>query len=346
MDTSLRGIDAAALDGWFQDNIADVHAPLRFELIAGGHSNLTYRVDEAGGRKFALRRPPLGFKPRHGAHDVVREYRILAALKDSAVPVPVAEALCTDSSIIGASFYVTRWVEGYILDRPSHVEAVLADSGARRRAAFSLVDTLAELHRCEVDAVGLGDLGQRDNYLERQLIRLGQVWETTKTRELPIIDSLHKELLARCPPQRYTGIVHSDYRFGNVMLGAAGDVAAVLDWELCALGDVTVDVAYLLTNWDLPEDPWPDVWMQPAPTRAGGFPSRHEILARYAEKTGFDLQAIDYYCAFCYWRIAVLAEGIKRRYETGVIAQHTDLDALDRRVRNRAAMAERYLKAA
>lgn len=344
MASSLQAVDASALEDWFPRNMADVRGPLRFDLIGGGHSNLTFRVEDAGGRKFALRRPPLAFKPQHGAHDVAREYRIIAALKDSQVPVPAAAALCTDVSVIGAPFYVMGWVEGRIIDRPSHVEQMLPDVQARRSTAFNLVDTLADIHRCDVDRVGLGDLGPREDYLVRQLDRLGQVWEKTKTRELPIIESLREQLLARRPPQRHTGLVHSDYRLGNVMLRADGSIAAVLDWELCALGDVLVDVAFLLTNWDQPEDPWPDVWMQPAPTRAGGFPLRCELLARYAEKTGFDLQAIEYYCAFCYWRIAVIAEGIKRRYQSGAMSeQQADLEALDRRVRDRAAMAQRYL---
>ena len=344
MSAIPKGIDAAALEAWFPRNVAGTQAPLHFELIAGGHSNLTFSVEDAAGRKFALRRPPLGFKPQHGAHDVGREYRIIAALKNATVPVPLAEAMCKDDGVIGAPFYVMRWVDGRILDRASQVEAMLPTADDRRQASFNLIDTLAALHACDVDQVGLGDLGARENYLERQLTRLRQVWEKTKTRELPIIESLHEQLLAQRPPQRYTGLVHSDFRFGNLMLDESGGVAAVLDWELCALGDVLVDVGFLMTNWDQPGDAWPDVWMQPPPTRAGGFPSRDELLARYAEKTGYDLRSIEYYCAFCYWRIAIIAEGIKRRYQSGAMSsQHTDLDAVERRVRDRAAMARRYL---
>jgi aminoglycoside phosphotransferase (APT) family kinase protein len=171
-----------------------------------------------------------------------------------------------------------------------------------------------------------------------------RVWEKTKTRELPLIESLHARLLATKPEQRHTGLVHADYRLGNMILNPNGSVAAVLDWEVCALGDVLTDLAFVLNNWDEPDDPWPDVWMEIAPTRAGGFPSRDRIVTRYAARTGFAVENIDYYRAFGYWRIAVIAEGMKRRYETGAMASHaSDAAALDSRVRARAELADYFL---
>jgi len=261
------------------------------------------------------------------------------------VPTPPVEAACSDSAVIGAPFYVMRWVEGRILDRVEALPQILPWPAMRQRAAFSLVDSLAALHRLDVDAIGLGQLGAREDYLARQLSRLRRVWEATKTRELPLIESLHERLQANRPVQRYTGLVHADYRLGNVILAADGRIAAVLDWELCALGDVLTDLAFLLINWDEPADPWENVWMEVPPTRGGGFPSREEMLARYAALTGFDVRgSIDYYRAFCYWRIAVIAEGIKRRYESGAMStQAPDLALLDRRVKGRAALAERCL---
>ena len=207
--------------------------------------------------------------------------------------------------------------------------------------AESLVDAMADLHRVDIDAVGLGDLGPRVDHLSRQIERMRRVWDKTKTRELPIIESIHSRLLSARPAQRYTGLVHSDFRLGNVILGAHGTVAAILDWELGALGDVLIDVGGLLSNWDEPDDPWPDVWMQPAPTRAGGFPTKRDLVARYAARTGFDVRDIDYYRAFNYWRIAVIAEGMKRRYETGALSTGAvDVGAIAQRVVNRARMAE------
>lgn len=344
--TAPAGIDAAATQAWLAERVPGLALPLQVELAAGGHSNLTFRITDAHGRRLALRRPPLGDLPP-GAHDVLREHRILAALKSSRVPVPKVLAACSDPAVNGAPFYVMDWVDGPIVDGAARLDAVLPTDAQRRESAFRLVDTLAALHRVDVDAVGLGDLGPRADYLQRQLGRLYQVWQRTKTRELPIIDTLHRRLQQDCPPQQHTGLVHSDFRYGNVILAADGSPAAVLDWELCALGDVFVDLGFLLANWDLPDDPWPNVWMDVPPTRAGGFPTRAEIVARYVAATGWDVSRIHYYRAFVLWRIAIIAEGIKRRYASGALgAKQSNLDALEQRVRDRAALAEQALAAA
>lgn len=339
------GIVRPAVDAWLAAHVAGADGPLTFTLIAGGHSNLTFRIDAPEGRRFVLRRPPLGTYPP-SAHDVAREHRVMHALADTGVPVPRMLACCTDASVIGAPFYVMGWVDGPIVDEPEGVERWMPTPAARAHAAFALVDALAAIHRVDVDAVGLGDLGRRADYLARQLDRLQKVWEKTKTRELPVVEDVHRRLVAHRPPQVHTGLVHADYRFGNVILAPDGAPAAILDWELCALGDVLSDVGALLINWDAPDDPWPDVWMRPPPTRAGGFPSRAELVERYASRTGFEVGAIDWYRAFAYWRIAVIAEGMKRRYEAGAMSgQSTDIEVLDRRVRLRAELADDALRA-
>jgi aminoglycoside phosphotransferase (APT) family kinase protein len=340
---AAKGIDPASVEAWFAGHVQYAVAPLRFTWIAGGHSNLTYRVDDAAGHRYALRRPPLGEFPR-GAHDVLRESKILLALRDTSVPVPCVVGTCADAAVTGAPFYVMAWVDGAILDRQSNVPELLPDTASRRRMALGMVDALAEMHKLDVDAIELGNLGRREDHLGRQIERMRLVWEKTKTRELPVIESVHARLLAAKPVQRYTGLVHSDFRPGNVMLGPDGRLVAVLDWDLCALGDVLIDVGGLLANWDEPGDPWPDVWMQPAPTRAGGFPTKQELIARYAEQTRFDVRDLDYYRAFNYWRIAVIAEGMKRRYETGALsAEGVRVEAVTQRVLDRARMAEMCL---
>lgn len=342
-DGSTAGLDAARLTPWFDHHVAGAVAPFDCTLIAGGHSNLTYRIRDAVGTSRALRRPPTGPFPR-GAHDVLREARIIGALADTPVRVPPVIATCDDDSIIGAPFYVMGWVDGQIVDRPALVEKYLATPELRARAAFELVDQIAHLHKLDVDAIGLGSLGRREDYLDRQLSRLRRVWDESKTRELPIIEQLHARLVERRPPQHHTGLVHADFRFGNVMIDAEGRALAVLDWELCAIGDVLVDFATFLINWEEPTDPWQSVWMQEPPTRAGGFPNRDALILRYAERTGFELQNIDYYRAFCFWRIAVIAEGVKRRYESGAMgSQTTDPQSLDWRVRERARLAAYFL---
>ena len=225
-DGSTAGLDAARLTPWFEHHVASAVAPFDCTLIAGGHSNLTYRIRDAVGTSRALRRPPTGPFPR-GAHDVLREARIIGALADTPVRVPPVIATCDDDSIIGAPFYVMGWVDGQIVDRPALVEKHLATPELRERAAFELVDQIAHLHKLDVDAIGLGSLGRREDYLDRQLSRLRRVWDESKTRELPIIEQLHARLVERRPPQHHTGLVHADFRLGNVMLDAEGRALAV-----------------------------------------------------------------------------------------------------------------------
>lgn len=337
----LPGIDRPALERWFADRLG-IGGPLAFTLIAGGHSNLTYRVDAADGAAFVLRRPPLGEIPA-GAHDVAREHRLQAALAPTPVPVAGMLGLCTDAAVTGAPFYVMGWVSGTIVDRPARVAAALPTPADRATASLSLVDALAELHLVDHVAAGLGDLGSGEAFCHRVLASAKKKWDRTRTRDLPLIDSLHDRLLESIPQQRHTGLVHGDFRFGNVML-AGTRVAAVLDWELCAPGDVLLDIAYLLTNWTGPGDAAAETWMQPPPTVAGGFPPAATLAARYAERTGFDVGNLGYYCALSYWRNAVIAEGMKRRYMSSSMGgQTTDLDVLEARIRGRAELAARFL---
>jgi aminoglycoside phosphotransferase (APT) family kinase protein len=170
-----------------------------------------------------------------------------------------------------------------------------------------------------------------------------RVWDRTKTRELPVIDELHAQMLTKLPTQTHTGLVHGDFRLGNVMLRNS-EVVAVLDWELCSLGDVLMDLAALLNNWQEPDDPATNVWMESPPSTSGGFLSRDAMVTRYIERTGFDVTEVDFYRALNFWRIAILAEGIKRRYMNDAMdGQVADLEELETRIRNRAALAEQFM---
>jgi len=342
----VKGIDEEQLASWLAANVGG-QPPFTVALIAGGHSNLTYAIDDAGGVRRVLRRPPLGVAHSR-AHDMAREYKIQAALAGSSVPVPKMLALCEDEAVIGAPFYVMNWVEGVVIDHPSRVDAALPDQAARHAAAGSLVDALAALHAVDLDAIGLADLGPRGGYVARQLNRMQNVWQKTKTRELALIGRLHDRLAARIPPEVRACLLHSDFRLGNVLIDPARrQVAAVLDWELAAIGDPRADIAFLLCSWDQPEDPSPSVWMSEPPTRAGGFPSREAVAARYAERTSVDVSELDYFRALAYWRNAVIAEGIKRRYQSGAMAAETvnsaDIEAIERKIHARAALAEHFL---
>ena len=307
------GIDAGGVTSWFETHAPGVTTPLRFSLIAGGRSNFTYTVADSAGQRFVLRRPPLGpLLP--SAHDMGREHRIMTALDGSPVPVPPVVGLCTDEAVTGAPFYVMRFVDGVILRDQPAAEAV--PEPIRMAATDSLVDVLADLHRLEPAAVGLGDLGKQDGYVERLLRRWRGQWEKSKTRELPIVDEVAERLAADIPPAGPTRIVHGDYRLDNVIISPEdGSVQAVLDWELCTLGDPLADVGMLLVYWTEPGDEFSALsW---APTMAPGFPGRKEVAARYAAASGRDLSEIDYYVALGYWKIAVILEGVYSRYAKG-----------------------------
>jgi aminoglycoside phosphotransferase (APT) family kinase protein len=333
--------DLAAAGQWLIDHVPGLEPPLRFLPVHGGHSNITTRVSGRTG-SVALRRPPYGVLPR-GAHDVVREARTVAALAGTGVPVPEVRAICTDDAVIGAPFAVTAWIDGTVVGAPEQVAAVLPRPADRQRVADEMITTLATLHR--VDPALIGTEPRAASYLERQLGRLGETWSAIKTRELAQVTELAARLLDARPRQPRTGIVHADFRLGNCMLSADGHLLAVLDWELAARGDVLADLAYLLNNWESADEPGTPVWMQTPPTRAGGFPERAALIERYQELTGFDTDAISYYRGFAAWRMAVIAEGVKHRYESGALAEAgVDYGYLERRVRDLLAQCDGHLR--
>ena len=308
-DAAPEGIDADRVGTWLAMHVAGATPPFRYELITGGNSNLTYVVFDAAAHRFAFRRPPLGHLLAT-AHDVAREYRIVAALASTSVPVPAALAVCEDSSINGAPFAVTGFVDGVVIDRPD--KAAPLDASARRDASFHLIDVLADLHAVDIEAVGLSTLSRHDGYLDRQLRRWSKQWAASRTRELPIIDDVEQRLQQRRPEQRDVTIVHGDYRFGNCLVDMTRHrVAAVLDWELCTLGDPLADLGHLGIYW---HDPARPLSLTNDPTPAGGFPTFAELLERYAIRTGRDVAQIEYYRAFAAWRLAIIGEGVAARY--------------------------------
>ncbi len=314
----VEGIDEPRVTGWFDEHVPGVRAPLSFSLIAGGHSNLTFRVDDAAGHRYVLRRPPLG-EVLATAHDMGREHRIISALGPTEVPVAPALGLCDDPAVNGAPFYVMGYVDGQVL-RTAEQSRTALDLEGRRRAGASIVDVLATIHAVDPDAVGLGDLGRRDGYIERQLKRWHGQWTKSKTRDYPLVDEVHEELARRVPPQGPATIVHGDYRLDNCMLGSDGRVVAVLDWEICTLGDPLADVGLLIVYWAEPGD---EAAVGGA-TTVEGFPGRDDLLERYAERSGRDLSQIDYYVAFGHWKLACIVEGVYARYAAGALGAGHD----------------------
>ena len=273
-DSSIEGIDEAGVASWFAAQIAGAVPPFRYELIAGGHSNLTFRVQDDNGNVYVLRRPPLG-QVLATAHDMEREHRVVSAVGQTAVPVPATLGVCEDVEVNGAPFYVMAYVEGAVLH--SDIEAALITPKDRMNLSREVVEVLAELHSVEPDEIGLGDLAKREEYLSRQLRRWSRQWEQSKTRELDTMEEVQRLLEQHMPTQIGSTIVHGDYRLGN-MLVDSGSIRAVLDWELCTLGDPLADVGYLLNNW---VDPDETPAGSSAPTLAGGFATRDQLLEWY-----------------------------------------------------------------
>jgi len=322
---SIRGIDVPRVTKWLAANVAGSEPPFQFDIIAGGRSNLTFAVTDSNGYVFVLRRPPTG-SVLATAHDMEREHRIISAVGPTGVPVPEALAVCRDTSVNDAPFYVMAHVDGVVLDSSERAEALSLDT--RRAAGEHLIDVLADLHEVDIDAIGLGDLARREGYIERQVRRWRTQWEKSKTRELPAIDEVAKRLAADLPRQVGVSIAHGDYRFGNLLVDTStGQVAAVLDWELCTLGDPLADVGYVGVYWS---DPGEDQLRANDPTGIDGFPTYDELIERYATRTGRDLSNIGYYRAFGAWRLAVISEGVYARYLQGAMGdQHIDQETLD-----------------
>ena len=341
--SEVPGIRADAVRDWLTAHVADVTPPLRFELITGGRSNLTFRVTDAKGRGLVLRRPPLG-AILATAHDMGREHRIQSALANSGVPVPPILGLCDDESVNDAPFYVMEYVPGHVLTDPESAATLLPDRAERHALGLRVIDVLADLHRVRPADVGLGDLGRTEAYLARQLKRWKRQWDDSKTRELPAMEEAHARLTERIPEQQAAAIVHGDFRLGNLIVRGR-EVRAVLDWELCTLGDPLADVAYLMNDWADPSDPLPTVSAGGSPSQAGGFPTRDELLERYAARTGFDLSGIAFYRAFQYWRAAAIVEGVMARYLKGVMGDENDPEPMRRGIDRCAAAAITLLDA-
>ncbi len=315
--TGVPGIDQAKVGAWLADNVAGAVPPFTYRLVAGGRSNLTFRVEDAAGHAFALRRPPVSHV-LPTAHDMVREHRVISALGPTGVPVPATYGLCEDPGVNGAPFYVMAFVEGAVLRDREAAEAAF-DGPTRRRIGAHMADTLAALHAVDVDAVGLGDLGRRTGYIERQLRRWSGQYEQMAVAGVDhggLVEEVGAALAASVPEQRRTSIVHGDYRLDNVVLDGNGAVAAVLDWEICTLGDPMADVGLLMVYWVSDDDGEPLLGVS-SPTTAAGFDRREEVLDRYAAASGRDVADVGYYMAFGYWKLACILQGVYARYVGG-----------------------------
>jgi len=316
MSQAPDGINEGNVTGWMVAQLPEIVTPLTFTLIAGGRSNLTFRVEDAEGKAWALRRPPL-HHVLPTAHDMSREYRLIHSLGPAGIPVPVTAGLCTDEAVNERSFYVMEFVEGHILRSAPEAEAAF-DVATRRAVGDHMADTLAALHDVDPDAVGLEDLARHEGYIERQLKRWRGQYDQMQVEGVDhggLVERVSDELARRIPKQQRTSVVHGDYRMDNVVLADDGTVRAILDWEICTLGDPLADLGLLMVYWADPTDAMAVLGL--SPTTAPGFSTRAEILERYGSASDLDISGVGYYTAFGYWKLACILQGVYARYVAG-----------------------------
>ena len=331
-DTRRPGIDAGRVGRWLADRVDGLVEPVSFERIPGGHSNLTYRVTDAEGNNYVLRRPPVG-DVLSTAHDMSREWRFISALAATEVPVAPPLVFCDDPEVTGATFSVLRFVDGLVLADRAAAECL--SPAARAMAADRLVEVLVALHSVDPHAVGLGDLVRSTGFAERQLKRWHHQVHQYDLDDLALLDEVH-DLLAAAVPAQSNGIVHGDYRPGNLAFGPDGSVRAVFDWELATSGDPLADLGYLVSNWQEPGD----LTATPGPTTVPGFPGRAEIVAHYARLSGRAVSDVPYWVAFSRWRTACIDVGVQARYRAGQMADDAGFREYERAIADHGRQLE------
>jgi aminoglycoside phosphotransferase (APT) family kinase protein len=308
----LPGVDLPALTRWLDTERPGLRrGELSGTVIAGGKSNLTYRITD-GTTTWALRRPPLAHV-LPTAHDMAREFTVISALVPTTVPVPETVALCTDPEVLGAVFYLMSYVDGVVLDRPDVLAALTpATAGS---TCDQLIDTLVDLHAVDPAAVGLADFGRPEGFLARQVRRWHGQWQANETEPRADLSRLVERLGDTLPEQSPAGIVHGDYRLTNVMYHPdLSGIAAVVDWEMATLGDPLTDVGLLVVYQSLSAE---GDFVMPHMSRDDGFPTPMQMVERYGTASGRDLSRLPWYVAFGYFKLAVIAEGIHNRYLQG-----------------------------
>ncbi len=292
--------------------------PVRARRIGdGGGSNFTYLL-ERGRDRFVLRRPPRPPLPP-SAHDMVRESRLQLALADARIRVPAILAVCEDEELLGVPFYVMAYLDGPVVTR--ELPPGLETPAARRRLGLDLVDTLVEIHAVDVSHGPLAAFARPGSYLERQVRRFSQLWGINQTREVPEVDEVGRLLAEHLPEPLPETVVHGDYRLGNMLLEPADParIRAVLDWEMGAVGDPRADVGYLLATYSEPGGAQNPLGTSPV-TAEPGFPSRAELAARYAERSGRVVEPLAWFEALALWKAAVFCEAIYGRFVRGELA--------------------------
>jgi len=309
-------LDLAKLEPYLRSHFPDLGGELVVNQFPSGHSNLTYSV-ALGEKEMVLRRPPFGSKVK-SAHDMGREYNVLLKLH-AAYPTPRPLLYCTDDSVLGAPFYVMERVRGLILRRnlPDGLGLPPETAGT---LSESFIDNLAALHGLDYSALDLGELGKPQGYLERQVRGWMERYQGSKTHDLPEVEPLSAWLREHMPARSGATLIHNDYKYDNMVLDPTNitKIKAVLDWEMCTLGDPLTDLGTALAYWIDPDDPPEMQMVRWGPTVVPGMLRRAELAQRYAEKTGSDLSDIVFYYVFAMFKVAVIIQQIYYRYFHGL----------------------------
>jgi aminoglycoside phosphotransferase (APT) family kinase protein len=312
--------DQTRLDDYLRAHIAGYAGALTIQQFQGGASNPTFLLStgpSVARVHYVMRKKPPG-ELLPSAHQVDREYRIMQALAQTDVPVPRMQVYCDDADVIGTAFYVMHFVPGRILADPR-----LPDLAPDARAAVydSFGETLAKLHRVDVTAIGLQDFGKPGDYIARQLGRFVKQYRATETELIPEMEDLIRMLPESVPTERHTGIVHGDFKLGNMIVHpTAPRLVAVLDWELATLGDPLADLAFSALPWHRPADERGSLRGSDAST---GIPSERDYVRAYLRRTGrARIEGWNFYLAFAQFRLASIMQGVYRRVLSGTVASN------------------------
>ena len=307
--------DEDRLADYLRGKLPGADQPLAVRQFGGGAANLTYLLDY-GSHQYVLRRPPLG-PVADKAHDMEREHTVLSRLHEAYPLAPEAFLYCPEEDVIGSDFFVMERRRGVVV-RTEMPETYGDFSDAPQRMTGALVDALADLHAVDYDAIGLGDLGQPEGFIERQIEGWYQRWHNAKTADLEPMNGVYHWLKENQPDEQPAALVHNDFKLDNLMLAPddPGQAVAVFDWDMCTLGDPLSDLGALLTYWVQPSDPAPlrQIAQMPIDER---FPPRSDLVAQYAERSGRDVQAIHFYHALGLYRLTVIVAQIYIRYKRG-----------------------------
>ena len=337
---STQTLDLSKLSDWVKTNVCDFSGPLSAEKFAGGQSNPTFKLS-AGDQKFVLRRKPPG-QLLASAHAVDREFRVIAALQDTDVPVPGAVALCKEDDIIGSMFYLMEYLEGRVFWDPVLPEL----TNDERSAVYDDMNrVLAAMHSINVGDVGLGDYGRPGNYFERQVGRWTKQYRASETQTVPAMEELMAWLPENMPAEDgRVALVHGDYRLDNVMFHPTEPkIIAVLDWELSTLGNPIADLAYQVMAWQLPRDAG-ITGLAGIDRKPLAIPEDNSYVTSYCERTGRDeIKHWNFYLAFCFFRLAAIVQGVKKRALDGT-ASSAEAESRGNLVQPLAELGVSYMK--